>query len=208
MKTVILNEDLVSRIKRLPVAIVAALLSLALIAIAFATVRGRSTAAPADRNGAPVEARKSTSGPTWNVALGNAVVLAPELGLRVDTPEQADGDPQRIAVIIEAQMLELRRLYREESEKYPDLAGSFSLQIKVGPSGNVAEVKTISTRIPEGDFRKAVVAEVSKWNFKDVVPQGTIIDCPLLFVLQGMDITTLVNWEKAGAKRGERAAQN
>ena len=202
----IFDSDWSARIMRLPTAIVAALLSLALIVLAFAKVGKLSPAAPADRSGAPGEERK-TAGPTWNVALGNVVVLAPELGLRVDTPDQAEGDPLRIAAVIETQMLDLRRLYRQESETNPDLAGSLELQIKVGPSGSVAEVKITSTSIPDGDFRKTVIAEVSKWEFQDEVPQGTIVRCPLLFVLQGMDITTLINWEKAGVRSGGRAAQ-
>ncbi len=195
-----------SRIIRLPVAILAALLSLALIVFAFATVRKRSPAAPPDRNGAPVEERKN-AGPAWNVALGNVVVLAPELGLRVDAPDQPSSDALRIAAMIETQLLDLRRLYREESEKNPDLMGRVDLRMEVGPSGSVAEVTILSTRIPQGDFRKAVVAEVSKWSFRDEVPRGTIIHCPLLFVVQGMDITTLINWEKTGAQRGERPVQ-
>ncbi|MDH3446337.1 MAG: AgmX/PglI C-terminal domain-containing protein [Deltaproteobacteria bacterium] len=205
MNTMIFDSDAASRIKRLPVAIAAAAASLGLIAIVFATTREHSPGAPADRNNAPVEKQQSTLGPTWNVALGNVVVLAPELGLRIDTPNLAEVDPEPIAAMIESQMLGLRRLYREESQKNPGLVGGFDLQIEVGPAGSVAEVKKISTRIQDDDFRKAVIDEVSKWNFQDLVPQGTIIDCPLLFVLQGMDITTLVNWEKAGS--GQRAAQ-
>ena len=55
----------------------------------------------------------------------------------------------------------------------------------------------MSSFITDVNFRKAVVTEVGKWYFADVVSEPLIVACPLLFVHEGMDITTLVQWEKA-----------
>ena len=63
-------------------------------------------------------------------------------------------------------------------------------------AGQVAEVTVLSAQLKDKEFRKAVVAEAAKWNFSDIAPEGTVIDCPLLFVREGMDIATVMNWEK------------
>jgi hypothetical protein len=58
-------------------------------------------------------------------------------------------------------------------------------------------VKELSSRIPDGEFKKTVLAEASHWSFADVVDEPLTINCPLLFIREGMDITTLVQWEKS-----------
>ncbi|MGE5062413.1 MAG: hypothetical protein ACM3N3_24545, partial [Betaproteobacteria bacterium] len=55
------------------------------------------------------------------------------------------------------------------------------------------------------EFKKAVIAEVAKWSFSDIVSETVKVNCPLLFVHQGMDITTLVRWEKATAAINEKS---
>jgi hypothetical protein len=133
---------------------------------------------------------------TWNVALGNVVVVAPELGLAVKSPGNDTIDLARIAARIEPQLLSIRNLYRSQSEKVPGLMGGLLLQITVGAAGNVSDVKEIDAHLADPDFRKAVIAEAGNWQFAEFVPQGTIIDCPLLFLREGMDIGTVIRWEK------------
>ena len=182
-----------SRLKRVPVAITIALASLGLIAVAFAVARKPEIAQPNSASGEKQDSKPSTP---WNLALGNVVVLAPELGLNASAPEKGKIEPARIAAKIEAQLTGLRQLYREQSDSDPALLGGLTLQLTLGNTGQVAEVAVLSAQLKDKNFRKAVVAEVTKWNFGEIAPEGTVIDCPLLFVREGMDIATVVNWEK------------
>ena len=187
------SREFASRRKRLPVAIAIALATLGLIAIVFAMARKLETSQP---NYATEEKPESKSSAPWNLALGNVVVLAPELGLKTTAPDKAEIDPARVAAKIEAQLLSLRQLYRQQSEGDPALLGGLTLQLTLGTAGEVAEVTVLSAQLKDKEFRKAVVAEAAKWNFSDIAPEGTVIDCPLLFVREGMDIATVMNWEK------------
>ena len=160
---------------------------------------------PEEKN-SPAKEDPKNSQPAWNVALGNVVVIAPELGFGVKGPKDAKVEVSRVNAKMEAQLLAVRDLYRTESEKNPNLMGGLFLQLALGPSGEVAQVKELGWRIADSDFRKAVVAEVGKWEFQNVAPEGTTINCPLLFVREGMEITTLVRWEKTLGMFEERTA--
>ena len=184
-------KEFASHLKRLPVAIAIALASLGLIAVAFAMTRRPETA---QSNNASAENTKSNA--PWNLALGNVVVLAPELGLNASAPDEAKIEPARMAAKIEAQLTSLRQFYRSQSESDPALLGRLTLRLTLGNSGQVAAVTVLSAQIKDKEFRKAVAAEAAKWNFDGIAPAGTVIDCPLLFVREGMDIATVVNWEK------------
>jgi hypothetical protein len=74
--------------------------------------------------------------------------------------------------------------------------GGMLFQLTVNRAGDVTQVKDLASRIIDGDFKKTVLAEVSKWTFPEILSDDTIISCPILFVREGMDITTLVQWEK------------
>jgi len=131
-----------------------------------------------------------------NLALGNVVTVVAELGLSVKNTKDVKVETSRLAAKIENQLAALREFYRDISETRPALMGGMMLELTVGPAGDITQVKELSTRIADSEFRKAVLAAVNKWEFKDVVPEGATILCPLLFVREGMDITTLVKWEK------------
>jgi cell division septation protein DedD len=125
------------------------------------------------------------------------VFFSHDLGFTVKTVKDAAYDGTKIAVRIENQLQDLRELYRHESAKNPSLVGGMMLQFNVGPGGEVAQVKEVSSLITDSEFKKVVVAEVSKWSFAELVTEPLVVQCPLLFVREGMDITTLVQWEKA-----------
>jgi hypothetical protein len=76
-------------------------------------------------------------------------------------------------------------------------------QLTLGNSGKLEAVKILGAQLKDREFRKAVAAEAARWNFTEIAPAATVIECPLLFVCQGMDITTLVNWEKTLRGPGE-----
>jgi hypothetical protein len=135
--------------------------------------------------------------PAWNVALGNVVVLAPELGFNVKAVKGEPVDQARIGAKIESQLLDLRDLYRDESEKNPSLMGGILLQLAVNSSGEINHVREIASRIPDNDFKRDLMDAVSKWDFSQVISFPVVINCPLVLVREGMDITTVVTWEKS-----------
>jgi hypothetical protein len=203
MSATMSGSDSVPSLKRIPFAIAISLAGLGLIAVVFATARKPEP--PKLNDSAKVEKTRGAQTP-WNVALEDVVVFAPNLGLRVTAPNKVAIDPARVATRIEAQLLALRQLYRQRSENDPTLLGGFTLQLTVGTSGQVAEAKELSTQLKDIEFRKTILTEAAKWNFTDIAPRGTMIYCPLLFVRAGMDITTVVNWEKAVGDKGEERA--
>jgi hypothetical protein len=135
--------------------------------------------------------------PTWNMALGNIVMVPRDLGFSVQVAKGAAIDEGKLASQIEGKLQGLRELYRRESESDPSLMGAMMLQLAVKAGGEVKEVNETASRLASDEFKKAVVAEISKWNFGELFPDAATIHCPLLFVREGMDITTLVNWEKS-----------
>lgn len=141
-----------------------------------------------------------------NLALGNMVFLAQELGFSIKTAKDAPFESNKIALRIEGHLQRLRELYRQESGNNSSLVGSVLLQFNISQSGEVSQLKELSSRINDGEFKTAVFAEVAKWSFADIAPEDLTVTCPLLFVRQGMDITTLVLWEKSLANLGEKAA--
>ncbi len=132
-----------------------------------------------------------------NLALGNMVYFARDLGFVVRAGKGDAADMGKIAARIEGQLKGIRELYRREIEKNAELSGSLTLTFSVDPSGEVSQVGELSSRLQDGGFKNAVAAEVAKWSFADVVTENLNVTCPLLFVQEGMDITTLVNWEKS-----------
>jgi len=140
-----------------------------------------------------------------NLALGNMVFLAQELGFSIKTAKDAPFESNKIALRIESHLQRLREFYRQESGKNSTLVGSVLLQFSISPSGEVSQLKELSSRINDGEFKTAILAEVAKWSFADIAPESLTVTCPLLFVREGMDITTLVHWEKSLANLGEKA---
>jgi outer membrane biosynthesis protein TonB len=181
-----------SRVKRTPLAIAISSASLGLIALTFA-IGGRPE--PAQPN-ASAEKQSAEPSTVWNLALGNVVVLAPELGFKTSAPAGMTIDSARVAARIQTQLTGLRQLYRQQSERDPALLGHLTVQLTVGSAGRVEDVTVLSGEMKDSEFRKAVAVEAGKWSIGEVAPPGTVIHCPLLFVREGMDITTVVNWEK------------
>ena len=140
-----------------------------------------------------------------NFALDNMVFFARELGFNVVNANDEAVSQNKIATRIENQLHNVRELYRVEIAKNPSLAGVILLQIEITPSGEVSQVRETGAKITDSEFKKAVIAEVAKWSFSDIVSETVKVNCPLLFVHQGMDITTLVRWEKATAAVNERS---
>jgi len=152
-----------------------------------------------------IEAKKKTTR-SWNIALGNVVVVAPDLGFNAKVLKGSRVEESRIAARLESQLQGLREFYREESESDPSLMGGMLLQLSVNTSGEVIHVKELVSRITDTEFKQAVLAEVSKWTFPEIIAETTTINCALLFVREGMDITTIVQWEKTLGQFTEKSA--
>jgi len=132
-----------------------------------------------------------------NLALGNMVFFAQDLGFVVRNAKGGTIDASRVAARIESQLTGIRDLYRQEITKSPALAGGLILQFNISPDGEVSQVRELSSRLADGEFKKTVAEETSKWSFAEIVTEDLQVTCPLLFVHEGMDITTLVHWEKS-----------
>jgi len=115
-------------------------------------------------------------------------------------------EESKIASCFDGQLQGLREFYRQESERDPSLMGGMLLQLAVSPSGDVTHVKELVSRIGDSEFKKAVLAEASKWTFREILADSTTITCPILFVREGMDITTIVQWEKTLGQFSEKLA--
>ena len=164
-----------------------------------AAIAGAKPIAPAPSQ-RPVQA--------MNMALGNMVVLAHDLGLSIRTSKDIPFESNKIVLRIESQLQRLRDLYRQESAKNPALVGNVLVQFNLAPSGEVSQVKELSSRINDAEFKKTLAAEIAKWSFTDLVPENLTVTCPLLFVREGMDITTLVLWEKSLANLADKPANS
>lgn len=144
--------------------------------------------------------------PAWNIALGDLVILARDMGFDVKPGKETLIDEAKVAGRIESQLQTLRELYRQETSKNPALMGGLVLQLSISSSGAVTKVREITSRISDNDFRTAVIAEASTWSFDQVVSEESTITCPLLFVREGMDTTTLIQWEKNLSRAGDAPA--
>ena len=156
-----------------------------------------------DRVTSAVKEESAKKLPAWNIALGDLVILAREMGFNVQGGKEAPIDEAKVAGRIEGQLQGLRDLYRQETSKNSALMGGLVLQLAVSSSGKVTKVREITSRISDNDFRTAVIADASTWSFDQVLSEESTIICPLLFVREGMDITTLIQWEKSLTQPGD-----
>ena len=143
---------------------------------------------------------------SMNVALGDMVFLAQDLGFSVVNAKDGAIEPNKIAARIESQLQGIREIYRQESAKSSSLVGAVILQFNITPSGEVTQVKELSSRLNDAEFKRAILAETSKWLFAEIVSENLMVTCPLLFVDEGMDITTLIRWEKSLGNFADGAA--
>lgn len=141
---------------------------------------------------------------SMNLALGNMVYFARDLGFVVKSAHETGVDASKIAARIESQLNGIRQLYRQEVSKAPALAGTLALQFNIAPGGEVHQAREVSSRLASDEFKKAVVAEASQWSFREIVSENVQVTCTLLFVHEGMDITTIVQWEKALVELSEK----
>jgi hypothetical protein len=194
-------------IKGLVAAFVRCALGLALVLVGYVAASKQLVQNEATQKSPSTESSPPKSQSRWNPALASLVIIAPELGFGVTGQKDADSNPDQIIKRIEAQLLDLRQLYRQEVEKNPALMGHMLLQLAVDSSGKVIQAKELASRITNDDFKQMVIGEVYKWQFREVISDSVSINLPLLFVGEGMDITTLLQWEKTLGALDRRATE-
>lgn len=185
---------------KIVIALGSCLFGLVLILYGFG-IGGKSPKTEASTKTTPV-AERARKKPvrTWNMALGDVVIVAQELGFNIRGGKDGAAEESKVVARIDGQLQKLRELYRQETGKNPGLMGNMMLQMNVANTGSVTQVKEISSRIPDGEFKKAILAEISNWSFPEIITENVTINFPLLFIREGMDITTLVEWEKSLAQ--------
>lgn len=192
-----------SRSRRTVIALASFLFGLGLIILALQLERNSEDTEEAPEDSVKQEQKKKAQ-PAWNIALGNVVVVAPDLGFAVIALKGGRVEESRIVARLESQLQALRELYRQEGDKEEPLMGGLLLQLTVTPAGEVTHVKELFSRIPDGEFKRAVLSDVLNWTFPEMLAETTTINCPLLFVREGMDITTVVQWEKTVGQFGDK----
>jgi hypothetical protein len=183
------------------------------LALAFLTIVAIGELAKNyDRGASKKEAADAAAKPNrpfLNSPALDHVVLGPkELGLQVSGLSDDEEQKSRFGKSVDNQLMSLRQLYRQEVQKKPELMGAMLLQMTIDDSGAVTRVQETASRIQDREFKNAVVEEARKWNLAELSGSGTV-ECPLLFVPAGMDMTTLIKWEKAQGlfKQATQAAQ-
>ena len=192
-----------SRSRRTVIALASFLFGLGLIVLALQLERNSDDTEDAAENPVKQESKRKAQ-PAWNIALGNVVVVAPDLGFAVKALKGEQVEESRILARLESQLQALRELYRQEGDNEAPLMGGLLLQITVAPTGEVTHVKELLSRIPDGEFKRALLSDVLNWTFPDMLADTTTINCPLLFVREGMDITTVLQWEKTVGQLGDK----
>jgi hypothetical protein len=190
--------------RRTVIALTSCVFGVGLILLALQLDRNSQDEAGAPTDKPAKQERKRKAQPVWNVALGNVVIVAPDLGFTVKAVKGGEVEESKIAARLESQLQPLREFYRQEGDKEPNLMGGMLLQLTVASSGEITNVKELGSRIADAEFKKAVMSEVSTWTFPEILPDAITIHCPLLFVREGMDITTVVQWEKTLGQFGDK----
>ena len=149
----------------------------------------------------PTEQKPDGQTVTPGPAIVAQVISAEELGFKVWGTGAMDVNRREslISERIESQLGTLRQLYQQAVERKPELMGSLTLQLTIIPSGRVTKVEELASRIKDKEFKKLVIDEAYKWRFPEASSGLTKVNYPFFFAPPGMDLATLVKWEKVVA---------
>ncbi len=151
------------------------------------------------RKESPAASSSQPGGGTSPGAVVAQVIGAEELGFKVWGTGATDVN-RREALIserIESQLDYLRRFYQQQIQQKPNLMGSIILQLTISPLGQVTKVEEFSSQIKDAEFKRSVIEEVYKWRFPEATLGLVKVNYPLMFLPPGMDVATLVRWEKS-----------
>jgi hypothetical protein len=100
----------------------------------------------------------------------SAVILAPTF----------TKEPARRLIV--GQLGKLNNAYAQWSEADPFTSGTVSLKLSIEPSGKIAKVEEVLSRLSEHQFLDVVVAEVKQWKLPLGGTKTAEISVPLIFI--------------------------
>ena len=100
----------------------------------------------------------------------SAVILAPTF----------TAEPARRLIV--GQLGKLKHAYARWSEADPFTSGTVSIKLSVEPSGKIAKVKEVLSKLSEHEFLDVVVAEVKQWKLPLGGTKTAEISVPLIFI--------------------------
>lgn len=131
-----------------------------------------------------IQRAESHQGATFAVDTAGLQVRMKKLGAPADSTEQA----------LMEQLAQLYNSYRGWVAQNDELLGSLVIKVSVDGAGAVTRVEPVAAKLNDGKFIPTLVAGMRAWQ----MPQegGAEIILPLLFIPQGMDAQTVVQWER------------
>jgi hypothetical protein len=90
----------------------------------------------------------------------------------------------------------LHHTYSRWADRNRDVMGSLLLKLTVDETGTVVGVQPVASHVANASFAKTVMADVRNWKFPQGGVEATEITVPLLFVPKGLDVDTVVQWER------------
>src|SRR5438128_8089872 len=95
-------------VKGIAVASTSCVISLTIMILAFGLNPSSEGESITQQKNLPAKESDKTPSASWNPALGNVVVVSPELGLSVKSSDESKIEPARVSARIETQLLPLR----------------------------------------------------------------------------------------------------
>ncbi len=122
--------------------------------------------------------------PSWPLALVDGGVQM-ETGANSNPPAVVlaptfTAEPARRLIV--GQLGKLKRAYARWSKADPFTSGTVSLKLSIEPSGKIAKVEEVLSRLSEHQFLDVVVAEVKQWKLPLGRTQTAEISVPLIFI--------------------------
>jgi TonB family protein len=103
--------------------------------------------------------------------------------------EKAEGrSKEEIMDVVNANMPELNKIYREFLKQKSSLSGKVVLKFTIAASGEIINIKVISSTTRHAKFDKAVKEKVATWKWEAISGGNTTPTIPFNFADEGWDI--------------------
>jgi hypothetical protein len=133
---------------------------------------------------------------TRHVSNRSAVLAVDTFGLTIRTKNGSVATRELFEQAAVEHLARLHHTYSRWADSNRDLMGSLLLKLTVNETGAVVGVDPVAAHVTSGSFTKTVMADVRKWKFPQGGMEGAEITVPLLFVPKGLDVDTVVQWER------------
>jgi hypothetical protein len=133
---------------------------------------------------------------TRPINTGSAVLAVDSFGLSIQAKKDSPATREVLERAAVEHLARLHRTYSRWADTNGDLMGSLLLKLTVDATGKVVNVDPVASHVTNTSFTKTVLDDVRKWKFPKAGVEAAEITVPLLFVPQGMDPDTVVQWER------------